>query len=125
MSGPTISPAVVATSRDTLAIARIAARKGRAADLTNTVRGRFGIELPNGPKRVQANELAFIGVGVATWLALSECESADNGLDGFAASLRHIVSASRRCWRNSWRWTCIRGFLYPARPPPHSGPTFP
>jgi heterotetrameric sarcosine oxidase gamma subunit len=94
MSGPTISPAVLATSRDTLAIARIAARKGRAADLTNTVRERFGIELPTGPKRVQANELAFIGVGVATWLALSECELADNGLDGFAASLRNIVDES-------------------------------
>jgi heterotetrameric sarcosine oxidase gamma subunit len=89
MSGPTISPGVVATNRDTLAIARIAARKGRAAALTDTVRKRFGVELPNGPRRVQANELAFIGVGVATWLATTESD-----LDGFAASLRNAVDDS-------------------------------
>jgi sarcosine oxidase subunit gamma len=94
MSGPIISPGLVATSRETLAIARIGARKGRAAALTNTVRERLGIELPNGPRRIQANELAFIGVGVGAWLALSECELADSKLDGFAASLRSIVDAS-------------------------------
>jgi sarcosine oxidase subunit gamma len=94
MSEPTISPGVVAASRDTLAIARLAARKGRAADLTSTVRGQFGIELPNDPQRVRANELAFIGVGVATWLAVSECELANDELDGFAASLRNIVDES-------------------------------
>jgi methylglutamate dehydrogenase subunit D len=89
MSGPTISPGVVATNRDTLASARIAARKGRAAALTDTVRKRFGVELPDSPCRVQANELAFIGVGVATWLATTESE-----LDGFAASLRNAVDDS-------------------------------
>jgi sarcosine oxidase subunit gamma len=89
MSGPTISPGVVATNRDTLAIARIAARKGRAAALTDTVRKQFGVELPDSPRRVQANELAFIGVGVATWLA-----TADGDLDGFAASLRNAVDNS-------------------------------
>ncbi len=89
MSGLTISPGVVATNRDTLAIARIAARKGRAATLTKTVRERFGVELPDGPRRVQANELAFIGVGVETWLATTDSE-----LDGFAASLRNAINES-------------------------------
>jgi methylglutamate dehydrogenase subunit D len=89
MTGPTISPGVVATNRDTLAIARIAARRGRTAALTDTVRKRFGVELPDGPRRVQANELAFIGVGVATWLATTESD-----LDGFAAVLRTAVDDS-------------------------------
>jgi sarcosine oxidase subunit gamma len=88
MSGPTISPGVVVTNRDTLAIARIAARKGRAAALAHTVRERFGIELPIGPHRV-ARELAFIGVAVDAWLA-----TADTDVDGFAASLRNAIDDS-------------------------------
>jgi methylglutamate dehydrogenase subunit D len=88
MSGLTISPDVVVTNRDTLAIARIAARKGRAEALARTVRERFGVELPSGPHRV-ARELAFIGVGVEAWLA-----TADTDVDGFAASLRNAVDDS-------------------------------
>lgn len=89
MSGPPSSPGVIATSRDTLAIARITARKGRAADLTRTVRNRWDIDLPNGPRRVQSPDLAVIGVGVDTWLATSEKE-----LDGLAASLRSALDDS-------------------------------
>jgi sarcosine oxidase subunit gamma len=77
------------TKRDTLAIARLAARKGRAADLARAVRERFAIELPDGPRRVQSADLAFIGIGVNTWLATSERE-----LDTFAASLRDALDAA-------------------------------
>jgi hypothetical protein len=92
MSGPTTSPGVVATNRDTLAIARMAARKGRAADLTHTVRERFGVDLPNGPVRVQSKGLAFIGIGVATWLATT-----DNELDvprSYARDFQHLLTQS-------------------------------
>jgi sarcosine oxidase subunit gamma len=89
MSGPTTSPGIVVTSRDTLAIARIAARKGRAADLTRTVRERFGIDLPGGPRRARSGDLAFIGIGVDTWLATT-----DQQMDGFAAALRNVVDES-------------------------------
>src|ERR1700716_2252659 len=75
---------VVAVDRDGLAIARIAARKDRLAALTSRVRERFGVELPQGPRRVEANGLAFVGVGVETWLAVAE-----GGL--FAASLRQVI----------------------------------
>ena len=72
---------VVATDRDGLAITRIIARKGQVATLTSRVRERFGVELPQGPRRVETNGLAFVGVGVDTWLAVAEA--------GFAsASLR-------------------------------------
>lgn len=89
MSGLKISPGIAVTYRDTLAIARIAARKGRSAALTHTIRERFGVELPSGPRRVQANELAFIGVGVEAWVA-----TADTDVDGFAASLRNAIDDS-------------------------------
>jgi len=77
------------THRDTLAIVRIATRKGRTADLTRTVRERLGIDLPAGPRRAQSNDLAFIGIGVDTWLATSETE-----LDTLAASLRNTLDES-------------------------------
>lgn len=80
---------VVATDRDGLAIARIAARKGRLAALTSRARERWGVELPQGPRRVEANGVAFIGVGVETWLAVAEV-----GLNRFAVSLREIVDDS-------------------------------
>jgi methylglutamate dehydrogenase subunit D len=80
---------MIASNRDSLALARVTARKGRTADLTRTVRERFGIDLPLGPRRAQSGERAFIGIGVDTWLATSESE-----LDGFAASLRSVVDES-------------------------------
>jgi heterotetrameric sarcosine oxidase gamma subunit len=75
------------TKRDTLAIARIAARKNRAADLARAVRERFGIDLPEGPRRVESTGLAFIGIGVDTWLATRDSEP-----DTFAASLRDALN---------------------------------
>src|SRR5689334_18132237 len=80
---------MILTSRDTLAIARISARQGRTTDLTQTIRERFGIELPFGPRRAQSAGMAFIGIGVHTWLATAEKE-----LDSFAASLRAVVDES-------------------------------
>ena len=91
---------VVAVERDGLAIARIAARKDRLAALTSRVRERFGVELPQGPRRVETIGLAFVGVGVETWLAVAEGSSTspetprapgNNGRNNFAASLRDAI----------------------------------
>lgn len=81
--------AVVATDRDGLAIARITARKGRLAALTSRVRERFGVELAQGPRRVEANGVAFVTVGVETWLAVAERGFAS--ADKFAASVREAI----------------------------------
>jgi methylglutamate dehydrogenase subunit D len=81
---------VIATDRDGLAAARVAARQGRIAGLTERVRERFGIALPSGPARTEANGLAFIGIGVETWLSTQECNPEDlvgslrNALDDVA-----------------------------------------
>jgi sarcosine oxidase subunit gamma len=79
---------VVAVDRDGLAIARIAAGKDRLAALTSRVRERFGVELPQGPRRVETSELAFVGVGVETWLAVAEGGFTSQR---FAASLRDAI----------------------------------
>jgi methylglutamate dehydrogenase subunit D len=80
---------MIVESLDTLAIARIAARKGRTAELTRTLRERYGIDLPLGPNRAALNGRAFIGIGVDTWLATSNQE-----LDSFATILRDAVDES-------------------------------
>jgi heterotetrameric sarcosine oxidase gamma subunit len=80
---------VMATDRDGLAIARITARKGPLAALTSRVRERFGVELAEGPRRVEANGVVFVGMGVETWLAIAEHGFASAG--GFTASLREAV----------------------------------
>jgi methylglutamate dehydrogenase subunit D len=80
---------VVATDRDGLAIARLAARKGRLTALSSRVRERFGVELAQGPRRVEANGVAFVAVGVETWLAVAERGFAS--AERFAAALREAV----------------------------------
>ncbi|MBS0420789.1 MAG: sarcosine oxidase, gamma subunit [Proteobacteria bacterium] len=77
------------TKRDTLAIARIAARRGRAADLARAVREQFDLDLPEGPRRVESTGLALIGIGVGTWLATRGHEP-----DTFATSLREAFNSS-------------------------------
>ena len=80
---------MIVKSLDTLAIARVTARKGRTADLIRTVYERYGIDLPVGPRHAKSGDVGFIGIGVNTWLATSERE-----LDGFAMSLREVVDLS-------------------------------
>jgi len=89
-TGLSLTPApgrgVVATDRDGLAIVRMAARKGQLAALTSRIRERFGVELAQGPRRIEANGVAFVGVGVDTWLVIGERGFAS--AEGFAASVR-------------------------------------
>jgi methylglutamate dehydrogenase subunit D len=47
-------------------------RKGCHAQLTQRVRERFGMELPQGPRRTAAGAVALSGIGPHAWLATSE-----------------------------------------------------
>ncbi len=85
---------VVATERDRLAIARVGARKEQLPALLARVRERFDIELPLGPRRVEKGELAFIGVGVQSWLASLDTGRDVDSLNGFAAALRSVLQGT-------------------------------
>jgi sarcosine oxidase subunit gamma len=61
---------VVLAEREGLAIAGIQARRGRVGELVERVRERFGLELLDGPKRVAAGPIAFVGIGPGKWLAV-------------------------------------------------------
>jgi sarcosine oxidase subunit gamma len=78
--------------RDGLRIASVLARKKGHVELAESVRQRWGIELPRGPCRRAAGPLAFVGVGLDAWLAVHE-----PGDDGFADSLVASIG----------NWACI------------------
>jgi methylglutamate dehydrogenase subunit D len=77
---------VIATERDGLGIARIAARRGQSANLVERFRARFGIEPPHASRRASGGDVAIAGVAPQTWLAT--CENAGNA---FAASLPSLL----------------------------------
>jgi sarcosine oxidase subunit gamma len=72
---------VAAMLRDGVGLATVLARRGASDALTQRVRERFGIDLPAGPHRAAASEVAFAGTGPGTWLALAEREDTRSGND--------------------------------------------
>ncbi|MGH8327727.1 MAG: sarcosine oxidase subunit gamma, partial [Steroidobacteraceae bacterium] len=77
---------VIATERDGLGIARIAARSGQAGRAAELLRAQLGIEPPNRPKRASCGDVGIAGTAPQTWLAT--CEGAGNA---FAQSLRSLL----------------------------------
>ncbi|HEX3848745.1 MAG TPA: sarcosine oxidase subunit gamma family protein [Steroidobacteraceae bacterium] len=73
---------VTAIDRDGLGLATIAVRKGSRNALSQRIRDEFRIELPGGPTRAAAGEVAFAGIAPGSWLAMR-----DQGGNAFAASL--------------------------------------
>lgn len=65
-AGVTIAP------RDDLAMAIVMVRKNQAAALADRVRAAYGIDLPAGPKRIVAGDVAFIGMGPGQFLAVEQ-----------------------------------------------------
>ncbi|HSY08208.1 MAG TPA: sarcosine oxidase subunit gamma family protein [Steroidobacteraceae bacterium] len=72
--------------RGGLALATVHVRRGQITALTERVRARFGIELPPGPHRRVAGDVAFAGIAPEAWLASSEEDS-----NGFARSLEAAI----------------------------------
>lgn len=77
---------VAALVRDRLGLATVMVRKGGQAELARRIQARFGIELPDGPRRECAGAVAFIGTGPGAWLA-----TAERGGNGFAAELQPLL----------------------------------
>jgi len=72
--------------RDGLGVASVLLRKGQIAALSERVRQRYGMELPHGPQRRVAGDVAFAGVGPEAWLAT--CET---GAHAFAPALKEAL----------------------------------
>jgi sarcosine oxidase subunit gamma len=79
---------VIVTDRDGIGVATLTASKGREKALAVAARG-LRIELPHGPRRAAAGDLALIGTGPETWLATHE-----RGSDGLAHALDPLRSSA-------------------------------
>lgn len=77
---------VMATERDGLGIARIATRRGQAAEVLELLRANFGVEPPNGPRCATLGDVGIAGVGPDTWLA-----TRDHAGNAFAQALRSLL----------------------------------
>jgi len=77
---------VTVSDRDGLGLAIVLVRKDKTAALAERIRSHFDIELPQGPQRTTAGELALAGTGPGAWLATSE-----RGRTALAQSLRETI----------------------------------
>lgn len=77
---------VIATERDGLGIARIAARRGQGAKVAELFRAQFGVEPPNVPRRAGLGDVGIGGIGPGAWLA-----TRDDAGNAFAQSLRSLL----------------------------------
>ncbi len=83
---PPTNPDVIASDRDGLGFAMVLARKNKGAALSQRIREYFHIELPQGPHRTSAGDLALAGTGPGAWLA-----TRDRGGNAFALSLMEAI----------------------------------
>lgn len=77
---------VIATEREGLGIARIAARQAQGAEVAELFRAQFGVEPPHGPRRASAGDVGIAGVGPQAWLATRE-----HAGNAFAQTVRDLL----------------------------------
>lgn len=77
---------VIATERDGLGIARIAARRGEAARVAELFHATFGVEPPDAPRSATRGDVAICGISPNTWIATRE-----GAANAFAESLRSLL----------------------------------
>jgi heterotetrameric sarcosine oxidase gamma subunit len=82
------SAGVIAQVRQDLGIAKILVRKNAATALAQRLQAHFNCALPTSPRRSCGNEIAVIGLGPESWLAMCE-----NGGNDFASSLKPIIGS--------------------------------
>ena len=83
---PTEGSGVIVRDRDGLGLATVLVKTAMNQALAHRVRECFRIELPHGPRRATAGDIALIGTGPGAWLATHE--HAGNAL---AASLKETI----------------------------------
>ena len=72
------------------AMVQVMARRNRHEELTELVRDRYGLVLPNEPKVVRGDRVSFLWAGRHQWLAVAAEEEAG----GFLGELRTVVHAA-------------------------------
>jgi methylglutamate dehydrogenase subunit D len=71
-------PGVVISERRDLGMVSIMARKDGATALSAAAQAAFGVALPQTPRRVEGNGIAFVWAGPERWLALAHHHSSED-----------------------------------------------
>ena len=79
-------PGATVSIRNDLGSAIIMVRRGADQQLKQRIKAAYGVDLVPGPRRSASGNVAFLGVGPATWLATQ-----DDGGNGFSVSLKQAV----------------------------------
>lgn len=77
---------VIATERDGIGIARIAARRGQSTRVAELFRVHMGLEPPDASRRASFGDVGIAGVAPDTWLA-----TRDGAGNAFAESLQPLL----------------------------------
>jgi sarcosine oxidase subunit gamma len=85
-------PQVVVAGRPNLTVTQLSAFHGKTDEIGQALAREAGLELPSGPKRVQAEGLSLIGVAPSQWLAIAEGEAANARLSRLSAALTGLAS---------------------------------
>jgi heterotetrameric sarcosine oxidase gamma subunit len=80
------SAGVIAQVCQGFGLAKILVRKNAATALAQHVQTHFNWALPTSPRRTCGNDIAVMGIGPGSWLAMCE-----NGGNDFASSLKPIL----------------------------------
>jgi sarcosine oxidase subunit gamma len=80
---------VIVTEREGLGIARVAARRGQAAKVSELLRSQFDVEPPHLPRRASRGDVAIAGIGPQAWLV-----TRDGAGNAFAESLQVLLGHS-------------------------------
>lgn len=87
-------PGVTATVVEGLALATLAARKGKSGDLRAAAHSAFGLQLPDGPRVVEAGGLIAVGTAPDRWLIGLPGASGDALLDKLGEAFAGLASVT-------------------------------
>ena len=97
---------VFAAPRDGVAVIAVLVRRGQFAALTEKFRRSWGLDLPPGPLRVEAGEVAVVGFAPGRWLFLQETADPAGLAATLAAELAGLASvvdlSDARCLLRLW-----------------------
>ena len=85
---------VTVRERTGVAVASIAARKGKSAELSAKIKARTGLELPASPRMVATGHLSFAWSAPGQWFAMADGEDGAAFGDDLALDLSGLASVT-------------------------------
>jgi methylglutamate dehydrogenase subunit D len=80
--------------RDRLQLATVASRAGKGGVLRNYLKERFGLDLPDGPRRTRGGPVTIVGTAPGVWLVAAEPSEGTEFVAGLAKDLNGVASVA-------------------------------